>query len=156
MRVTSCSLQRGCGKREAREGEGRALAIAAGKGVLDIWGRDRTAHSWRCKPSVHWYSAPAGVAGVAAAVAASHLGVALVVNDHRPLEQRADGFAGLRTNRQPLLDGRCIQVGLLVQRVVPAQELKRLAISPHARVDCNDPVEGQLLATDAGEPDLQA
>ena len=62
--------------------------------------------------------------------------------------------ASLRTG-QPLLDGGGVEVGLLVEGVVPAQELQGLAISPHPRVHSDYPVEGQLLAAHAGEADLR-
>ena len=56
---------------------------------------------------------------------------------------------------QPLLDGGGVEVGLLLQGVVPPQELQRLAVSPHARVHCDDAVERQLLAAHACEADLR-
>lgn len=43
----------------------------------------------------------------------------LGLHDERLLQQALDGVAGLRAVGQPLLDGRCVQVGLLLQRVVP-------------------------------------
>lgn len=57
--------------------------------------------------------------------------------------------------RQPLLDGRRVEVGLLVQRVVPAQVLQRRAVSPHTRVHRDDAVKRQLLAAHAREADLR-
>ena len=74
---------------------------------------------------------------------------------HDLLQQPLHGFRGLGPITQPLLHPLSVNVGLLGQRVVPAELLKGQPFPPPPRVDRHEPVERPLLSPEALEPQLR-
>jgi len=72
-------------------------------------------------------------------------------NDERLLKQSTHGLRRLRTLGDPVLDRRGVKVGLLSDRIVPAELLDRSTVAASARVDGDEAVKRFLLATSAGK-----
>jgi len=77
-------------------------------------------------------------------------------NDERLLKQSTHGLRRLRTLGDPVLDRRGVKVGLLSDRIVPAELLDRSTVAASARVDGDEAVKRFLLATSAGKTKLWA
>lgn len=75
-------------------------------------------------------------------------------NDECLLKQSTHRVRRLRTLRDPVLDRRGVKVGLLSDRVVPAELLDRSTVATRARVDGDEAVKRFLLATAAGKTKL--
>lgn len=75
-------------------------------------------------------------------------------NDERLLKQGTHRVRRLRTLGDPVLDRRGVKVGLLSDRVVPAELLDRSTVATRARVDGDEAVKRFLLATAAGKTKL--
>lgn len=75
-------------------------------------------------------------------------------NDERLLKQSTHRVRRLRTLGDPVLDRRGVKVGLLSDRVVPAELLDRSTVATRARVNGDEAVKRFLLATAAGKTKL--
>ena len=84
------------------------------------------------------------------------LRVGKLLNHHGLLQQSRNGLRRLRADRQPLPNGRGVQVCLLLHRIVPSEVLERGSVPALPGVNGNNPVERQLLASHPRETDRNA
>ena len=79
-----------------------------------------------------------------------------LIDDHGFSQNTANSVTRLRSNGYPFLDRWGIEIGLLLQRIVPTQVLQHVCLSRGARVHGDNAIEGTLFSTKSREPNPNA